>query len=94
MGRWTRQGSGRRWAADSSSLDRPYGLSLKSDPTLPATSQAIVDGRGRRVGDVRRSGDGFTASDDDYSRRFSSAQGALRTFAQTMRERDAGAENS
>ncbi len=62
--------------------DTPGGYSLKADPTLPASSQAIVDGRGKRQGVIRKVGSKFAHSKDNYEQKFGSAQAALRQFAQ------------
>lgn len=84
---WSR-GSTVRKARDSG--DRPGGLYLKADATLPATSRAIQDSRGKRVGVVKRVGAKFAHSKDNYQQKFGSAQAALRQFAVRQRAAEDG----
>lgn len=61
--------------------DRPGGFSLKADPTLPPTSKAIVDGKSKRHGTVKKVGSKFAHSGDNYSQKFGSPHAALRHFS-------------
>lgn len=61
--------------------DSPGGFRLKYDPTLPSTSRAVVDGKGKRQGVVNKVGGKWTHSKDNHKKTFSSPHAALRQFA-------------
>jgi hypothetical protein len=78
---WSRQGTGRPFAANSSSADNLAGLKLKNDPTLPATHQAVQTPDGKRVGVVKKVGAKFTGSHDNHTQKFDSPHAAVRALA-------------
>lgn len=76
----SRAGSGRPTAANTSSRDRPSGLRLKVDPTLPSTHRAVVDIAGKRRGVVKPIGKKYAGSWDGYKTLFDSSQAAVRSL--------------
>ena len=73
---------------DRTGADHPGGYKLKADPTLPATSQAVLDSKGKRVGVIKKVGGKFAHSRDNYAQKFGSAQAALRQFAVRVQASD------
>lgn len=64
----------------SSDTAPPGGLRFRSDPSLPPGQRAVVGADGKRVAVVKRIGDKWCGSWDNYSQKFDSPQAALKQF--------------
>lgn len=77
--------SGKKGKDSSSDPDTPGGFRFKADPTIPAGQKAIVGPDGKRVGVVKRVGDKWAGSWDNFSQKFASPQAALRQYGMTKK---------
>jgi hypothetical protein len=69
----------------SSDTQVPGGLRFKADPTLPPGQKAIVDSVGKRAGVVKKIGDKWSGSWDNYKQKFDSPQAALKQLGMTKK---------
>ena len=86
MARPSRQGSGRKTAANSSSLDTKSGYRLKVDPTLPSKWQAVVGVDGKKVGVVKPVGSKYSGNWDNHATTYDSAHAAVRGLEKHQKE--------
>lgn len=78
---WVGKGTVKKDNSSSSSTGGGGEYNLKTDPTLPPTSKAIVDKSGKRVGTVKQKGGKWYCSCDSFTKAFASSSAALSFFA-------------
>ncbi|MFA7264900.1 MAG: hypothetical protein WC054_01070 [Candidatus Nanopelagicales bacterium] len=61
------------------------GYRFASNPTLPPGQRQIVDAKGAKVAVVKRIGDKWSGSWDNYKQKFDSPQAALKQFGMSKK---------
>lgn len=84
---WSRQGSKRKVAGDTSSKDNPDGFQAKMDPTLPTSQQSVNGPDGKRAGVLKKRGGKYTSSADGHKEEHASAGAAVRRFADLKKKK-------
>ncbi len=69
----------------SSDSTTSSGMRFSPNPALPPTQRQIVDKSGKKVAVVKRIGDKWAGSWDNYKQKFDSAQAAMKMFSTTKK---------
>lgn len=72
----------------SSESNSSNGYRFTANPTLPPGQRQIVDSKGFKVAVVKRIGDKWAGSWDNYKQKFDSPQAALKQFSMSKKLKD------